>query len=79
MKLGYFVSHGSPTILVENVKWKSTLSSIGKEIKKEVNPDVVVVSSPHFFTFSDVHYVEVSEKLECIQDYYGFPDELYKF
>ncbi|MCI2415155.1 MAG: dioxygenase [Candidatus Aramenus sp.] len=79
MKLGYFVSHGSPTILVEDVKWKRTLASLGKEIKEKVNPEVVVVASPHFFTFSDVHYVEVSEKLECIQDYYGFPDELYKF
>ncbi len=79
MKLGYFISHGSPTLLVEDTRWKRTLASLGKEIKEKVDPEVVVVSSPHFFTFTNSHYVEVSEELECIQDYYGFPEELYKF
>jgi aromatic ring-opening dioxygenase catalytic subunit (LigB family) len=76
---GYYISHGSPTILVENIRWKETLRSIGKKIENEVKPEVIVAISPHFLTWSNTHYVEVQERLECIQDYYGFPDALYKF
>ena len=76
---GFYISHGSPTILTENNKWKDTLRSIGKRIKDELNPQTVVVVSPHFFSWSGTFLVETQEKLECIQDYYGFPDELYKF
>ncbi|BCU66951.1 dioxygenase [Sulfolobales archaeon HS-7] len=70
-----FVSHGSPMILVEKNSWKELLSEIGKEF---ADFDRVVIVSPHFATW-DKHYVEVQERLECIQDYYGFPEELYKF
>ncbi len=78
--LGLFISHGSPTILIEeNNSWKDLLRKIGKELKEKYNPETIIVSSPHFFTWSGIHYVEVNEKLECIQDYYGFPDELYKY
>ncbi|MEM4047051.1 MAG: dioxygenase [Metallosphaera sp.] len=77
--LGLFVSHGSPTILTENVPWKDLMRKIGEDVRKEIKPDTIVVVSPHFISWSGKHLVETQEKLECIQDYYGFPDELYKF
>ncbi|MCH1771209.1 MULTISPECIES: class III extradiol ring-cleavage dioxygenase [Metallosphaera] len=77
--IGLFVSHGSPTILVEDIPWKKLMREVGEKIRSEVNPETVVVISPHFISWSGKHLVEVQEKLECIQDYYGFPDELYKF
>lgn len=52
---------------------------VGEKVKEETNPDTIVVVSPHFISWNGRHLVEVQEQLECIQDYYGFPDELYKF
>jgi aromatic ring-opening dioxygenase catalytic subunit (LigB family) len=77
--LSAFVSHGSPTILVEDIPWKGMMRDLGQRIMKEWRPESVVVISPHFISWSGTHLVEIQEKLECIQDYYGFPDELYKF
>lgn len=71
-----FVSHGSPTILVEDNPWKKLMSEIGRLVGK---PETVVTISPHFISWKDEFLIEVSPELECIQDYYGFPDELYKF
>ncbi|BFH73836.1 class III extradiol ring-cleavage dioxygenase [Sulfurisphaera javensis] len=73
---GIFVSHGSPMILVENDPWKDMLKKWGQKLGKF---DTVVVISPHFFNWSSSFLVEIQPKLECIQDYYGFPDELYKY
>lgn len=71
---GFFTSHGSPTILMEESKWKEFWRKMGEIL----DVDSVVVISPHFFTYSRF-YVEVQEKLECIHDFYGFPDELYRY
>ena len=79
MKFGLFVSHGSPTILIEENKWKDLLKSIGNEIMEKYRPETVIIASPHFISWTGIHYIEVSERLECIQDYYGFPDEAYKY
>ncbi|MEM1626617.1 MAG: dioxygenase [Sulfolobaceae archaeon] len=76
---GVFVSHGSPTILIEENRWKTTFKKIGERIKTEIRPETIIILSPHFYTWSGIHYVEIDEELECIQDYYGFPDELYKY
>lgn len=73
---GIFVSHGSPMILIENDPWKDILREWGKRLGKI---DTVVVISPHFFSWSGTFLVEVQPKLECIQDYYGFPNEVYKY
>ncbi|BFI74785.1 DODA-type extradiol aromatic ring-opening family dioxygenase [Sulfurisphaera ohwakuensis] len=73
---GIFVSHGSPMILVENDPWKDLLREWGKKLGKF---DSIIIISPHFFSWSGTFLVETQPKLECIQDYYGFPDELYKF
>ncbi len=79
MNVGYYISHGSPMILVENSPWKELWRRIGEEIRREVNPEVIVVISPHFFSFNKKFLVETQEELKCIQDYYGFPEELYKY
>lgn len=76
---GLFISHGSPTILIEkDNKWRDVLKRIGQKLK-ELKPDVLLLASPHFISWSGINYVEVGERLECIQDYYGFPDETYKY
>jgi Uncharacterized conserved protein len=75
----FFVSHGSPTILVENVKWKHFLSQLGERIRNEMQPEVAIVLSPHFVSWDGFHLVETQRSLNCIQDYYGFPQELYRF
>ncbi|BBG23449.1 hypothetical protein IC006_0733 [Sulfuracidifex tepidarius] len=72
---GFFTSHGSPTILIEESRWKDFWRRMGEEFS---DVESVVVISPHFFTYSRF-YVEVQEKLESIRDFYGFPDELYRF
>lgn len=40
--------------------------------------DTVVISSPHYFSRSGLE-VESRERIPCIQDYYGFPDDLYRY
>ncbi len=79
MTVGLFISHGSPTILTEENKWKDLLRNIGKDVMEKYKPDTIIVSSPHFISWSGDYYIENSEKLECIQDYYGFPEETYKY
>ncbi|BDC17777.1 dioxygenase [Acidianus sp. HS-5] len=76
---GYFISHGSPLLLIEDNKWKETLHNIGKKIREELDPSTVIVISPHFFSWTGKFLIETQEKLECIQDYYGFPEETYKY
>ena len=76
---GLLISHGSPTVLIEGEEWKRKLKELGERIKEEVKPEVIVVSSPHFISWTEENLVEVGEKLKCIQDYYGFPKELYEF
>ncbi|ACP34982.1 Extradiol ring-cleavage dioxygenase class III protein subunit B [Sulfolobus islandicus Y.G.57.14] len=79
MTIGLFISHGSPTILIDENKWKDLLRRVGKEIEEKYKPETIIVSSPHFVSWTETFYIESSEKLECIQDYYDFPDETYKY
>ncbi len=72
-----FISHGAPTSLVERTAIHDVYEKLGK-ILTERGVDTVVVSSPHYFTH-DRFEVESRENIPCIQDYYGFPEELYKF
>jgi len=77
--LGLLVSHGSPTILIEDLPWKKELRELGEKIRREYEPDLVVVLSPHFMNWGEDNLIEAGEKLKCIQDYYGFPEELYRY
>ncbi|ARM75546.1 DODA-type extradiol aromatic ring-opening family dioxygenase [Acidianus manzaensis] len=79
MAFGLFISHGSPNILIENNNWKDVYRNIGKSIMEKFKPETIIVASPHFISWTGTYYIEQSEKLECIQDYYGFPDETYKY
>ncbi|HQT91005.1 MAG TPA: dioxygenase [Candidatus Kryptobacter bacterium] len=72
-----YISHGAPTSLVERTAIHDVYERLGK-ILTERGVDSVVVSSPHYFTH-DKFEVDSREDIPCIQDYYGFPEELYKF
>ncbi|MGC8597059.1 MAG: dioxygenase [Thermocladium sp.] len=74
-----FVSHGSPTILIEDNPWKKLLSNLGKRLSEEEKPEAVVVISPHFTSWNGEFLIEIQDPLPCIQDYYGFPQELYSY
>ncbi len=72
-----FVSHGSPTLLVEDGEYVELLKKLGREFKsKEI--DLIIVASPHWIARDEL-LVQTSPNPKCIQDYYGFPDELYEF
>jgi 4,5-DOPA dioxygenase extradiol len=73
-----FLSHASPTLLVET---DQPYHRFLKELGKHIDPsefDVIVVSSPHFMVRGRFQVVNTTI-LRCIQDYYGFPDELYDY
>lgn len=73
-----FLSHASPTLLVET---DQPYHRFLKELGGHINPsdfDVIVVSSPHFTVRGRFQVVD-TPVLRCIQDYYGFPAELYHY
>jgi aromatic ring-opening dioxygenase catalytic subunit (LigB family) len=72
-----FVSHGSPTLLVEDGEYVELLKKLGYEFKSK-GIDLIIIASPHWITHDEL-LVQTSPNLDCIQDYYGFPDELYGF
>jgi 4,5-DOPA dioxygenase extradiol len=72
-----YISHGAPTSLVERTAIHDVYERLGKILTAR-GVDTVIVSSPHYFTH-DKFEVESREDIPCIQDYYGFPEELYKF
>jgi aromatic ring-opening dioxygenase catalytic subunit (LigB family) len=73
-----FLSHASPTLLVEQDQpYRRFLVDLGKQL--DPSPfEVIIVSSPHFMTRQRFQVVD-TPILRCIQDYYGFPDELYNY
>lgn len=68
-----FVSHGAPTLILENVSARDFLRSLGASIKQ---PKAIVVASAHWET--DVPTVSTAATPETIHDFGGFPDELYR-
>ncbi len=72
-----YISHGAPTSLVERTRIHNVYEKLGAALT-ELRVDTVVISSPHYL--SQVNFeVESREDIPCIQDYYGFPDALYRF
>jgi len=65
-------------LLVGENKWKKVWRKIGERIRREFDPETVIVMSPHFVSWRGFR-IEVQKRLACIHDYYGFPEELYKF
>ncbi len=72
-----YISHGAPTSLVERTSIHGVYEKIGKTLT-ERGVDTIIVSSPHYFTQGQFE-IEAREEIPCIQDYYGFPEELYRF
>ena len=68
-----FVSHGSPTLILDDVPARAFLASLGRQLPR---PKAIVAVSAHWD--SDVPAVSLARKPQTIHDFYGFPDALYR-
>lgn len=68
-----FISHGAPIILDDGTKAADFFRKLGKELPR---PKAAVCVSAHWEP--PVHSVSISEELETIYDFYGFPKRFYE-
>lgn len=69
-----FVSHGSPTVLIEkDSPGRAFLAQLGNQIER---PKSILIVSAHWETQSPT--VTGAGVLETIHDFYGFPNELFQ-
>lgn len=68
-----FVSHGAPTLILEDVPARAFLASLGGLLPR---PRAIVAVSAHWDT--DVPAVSLARQPETIHDFYGFPEGLYR-
>ena len=69
-----FISHGSPTVLIEEDSLgRAFLSNLGNDLPR---PEAILVISAHWET--DAPTLTGATKPDIIYDFYGFPDELYQ-
>lgn len=68
-----FVSHGAPTLILQDVPARAFLASLGQQLPR---PRAIVAVSAHWDT--DVPAVSLARQPETIHDFYGFPDALYR-
>ncbi|MFI5001504.1 MAG: DODA-type extradiol aromatic ring-opening family dioxygenase [Reyranellales bacterium] len=68
-----FVSHGSPTLILEDRPARAFLASLGSLLPR---PKAIVSVSAHWDTEKPA--VSLAAKPETIHDFYGFPEALYR-
>lgn len=68
-----FVSHGAPTLILQESPARTFLASLGRLLP---HPKAIVAVSAHWDT--DVPAVSLARKPDTIHDFYGFPDALYR-
>ena len=70
-----FISHGAPTLLVEDSPARRYLSGVGKQFG---NPRAILVISAHHHSREDSVAVTSGVSPETIYDFSGFPEALYQ-
>lgn len=71
----FFISHGAPTLLIDQSPTHFFLKQLGHHISK---PDVILMISAHWETTKS-HAVTTHPSPPMIYDFYGFPEELYTY
>ncbi|GLJ17023.1 hypothetical protein SUGI_0294550 [Cryptomeria japonica] len=70
----YFISHGSPTLAIEDIPARQFLLNWEKELPHK--PKAILVISAHWDT--SLPSVNIVPRNSTIHDFYGFPEEMYK-